>query len=320
MVVTPEELPPELLACVAHLLDAESLLSLGVASRGLHAAVDDPLLWRTRLRRQHSRILASLFDGSVPEPRSGLSWKQHFFDFSTSWKDRAMRQTPGRLLLVISSTEAAPRGSGLRRATARETYGVYDVSSYVDDHPGADVLLAEAAEERDASGLFGDAWHSDAARRKLLSLAVPGLEALSRDEALGSRCHRRHRSWWHQPWDARSFASGLTRLVLALAAAVLCAMPDVADALLGHMLDAPCLASALIGCAALQRWPWEVCAGATFAAVVLAVRCGAVLEMIEFGRAIYDSPALPGATAAVALFASHARDRSTAKSLVHRPM
>tara|TARA_B110001452_G_scaffold77504_2_gene63057 strand:+ start:974 stop:1957 length:984 start_codon:yes stop_codon:yes gene_type:complete len=296
-----DRLPAELLASVAHHLDPDSLLSLGASSRALCAVASDPEEWRERLWLQHSRILASLFDGSVPEPRGGRSWKQHFFDFSTSWKEQAMRRGD-RLLLVIGSAEASPRGS----SRAPHTFGVYDVTSYKDDHPGAEMLLLEAAEERDASGLFGDAWHSDTARRRLLTLAVPGLEALSREEALGPRCHRRHRSWWHKPRDVRSLASGLAALL------VLLCVPALVD----RLVDAPCLTSAMIGCAALRRWPWEACAGTVLAALALALRCGAAVEIVSFGRALCESPVLPGVAATAALVASLARDSSTAKSLV----
>ena len=53
---------------------------------------------------------------------------------------------------------------------------MYDVSGFVHRHPGADLIITDAAEEADATHLFEINGHSDAALRVLDRLAVPGLE------------------------------------------------------------------------------------------------------------------------------------------------
>ena len=122
------------------------------------------------------------------------------------------------------------------------TLHVYDVTDFVDEHPGAQVL-AEAAGLADATEYFDMAAHSDAALRRLETLAVPGCTALRYDRELEALRHR-------QPF-------------LALAAGV-CAVPPLLCALLrcasstapGFQSAVPAALSglAVVGAAAFAIW------------------------------------------------------------------
>mmetsp|Transcript_27285 Transcript_27285/g.58776 ORF Transcript_27285/g.58776 Transcript_27285/m.58776 type:complete len:302 (-) Transcript_27285:378-1283(-) len=203
------ELPSELLSIIAAQLDAYSLLALASVSCELNAASANPHVWSTLLHRQYRKILDALFDSQAPQPSAGCAWKTHYFRFSSRWKKLAMARS-GRMLLVISSAEAAPQPvswSGCDWHVYDEadqeiadltdsprTFGVYDVTDFARRHPGADELLLKAAEERDASSLFAITGHSNEARKILQALVVPGLEELPFDDDIGRakrRCHVR---------------------------------------------------------------------------------------------------------------------------------
>ena len=244
-------LPPELLAAVAAHAGAVDLLSLASACRAARACAEDADVWRALLTRQLRPVLDHFFGGAVPPPADG-SWKKHFFYFRWGWKRLAQERT-GRLLVQIATQRPSGRGphdippmlEGLwewAADVAPETYGVYDVTDFVDEHPGAQVL-AEAAGLADATEYFDMAAHSDAALRRLETLAVPGCTALRYDRELEALRHR-------QP-------------VLALAAGV-CAVPPLLCALLrcasstapGFQSALPAALSglAVVGAAAFAIW------------------------------------------------------------------
>lgn len=58
---------------------------------------------------------------------------------------------------------------------------VYDVSSFVDEHPGGEEVLMDVA-GKDASDAFNDVGHSDEAREILGRLLVGDLKRLDTDE------------------------------------------------------------------------------------------------------------------------------------------
>ena len=74
---------------------------------------------------------------------------------------------------------------------------MYDVSDFVHHHPGADLIITDAAEEADATDLFEINGHSDAALRVLDRLVVPGLEAIPYDYELDALKRRRRARWPH---------------------------------------------------------------------------------------------------------------------------
>ena len=173
-------LPSDLLGAIATHCGALTLLSLAGASHALRTAAEDVTLWATLLRQRHRLVLAHLFDGEPPEPRPGLTQKQHYFEFSASWKAMAMERTPGRLLLTLASSETAIRHDECKRTFGGKCPGsnapphahahgrgtrairlkpacvpaVFDVTQYALRHPGGELLLMEAAEERDATATF----------------------------------------------------------------------------------------------------------------------------------------------------------------------
>ena len=68
-------LPMELLPVVAEHLDASSLLALGLASRALRHAAEQPRVWRSLLSRRHRAILDAFFEARAPDPAAGRTWK-----------------------------------------------------------------------------------------------------------------------------------------------------------------------------------------------------------------------------------------------------
>jgi len=98
-------------------------------------------------------------------------------------------------------------------------YGVYDVTDFIDAHPGAE--LYDFGRAADATDMFEMAAHSDEAVRRLRTLAVRGLESLpypSDLEALRKRSERRRGE--HTAEVCRHFAVAMA-LVLLLRCAYL---------------------------------------------------------------------------------------------------
>ena len=211
-------LPPELLRLIGSHLDAVHMMALAGCCRALRDAADDPTVWRDLLARQLAPMVRSFFDGELPSPEEGLSWKRWHFELRSSWKQRAQRLT-GKLLIQVCSQRLSGRqpdelisiwdAGDFWWAPRPHTYGVYDVSSFVYVHPGADLIIKDAAAEADATNTFEINGHSDAAVRMLATLAVSGLECLRYDLALEDARRR-----------ARSRRLGVPTAVLAVACAV----------------------------------------------------------------------------------------------------
>lgn len=198
----PARLQPELLLLVASQLDAVDLLSLASCCRALRDVAEDPSVWRDLLARRLAPIVRSFFDEELPPPEDGLSWKRWHFELRSSWKQRAQRRT-GKLLVQVGSQRLSGRqpdelisiwdAGDFWWAPRPDTYGIYDVSTFVHVHPGADLIIKDAAAEADATNTFEINGHSDEAVRRLATLAVPGLESLPYDHTLED-ARRRARS------------------------------------------------------------------------------------------------------------------------------
>ena len=189
-------LPPEMLRGVMGALRAADLLAVSRVDRACRAAASDALLWRSLLANDLRPMLHAFFAGEAPAPHEGRSWRQHYFELRAGWKRLAAERT-GRLLVQVGAQRPSGRGPhevpSLWCTTARPaTYGVYDVSAFSAEHPG--IELHEAAALADATEWFEMAAHSDAALRRLATLAVPGLEALPYDRELEALRARRRSS------------------------------------------------------------------------------------------------------------------------------
>jgi hypothetical protein len=189
MAATISALPHELCSAIAAStsLGAKDLNSLALVSRAFHAAATEEPLWHALLSRKLQPVIDTFFDGEAPAPADGVSWKRHFFELRASWKARAQQRT-GRLLVQVGTQRLSgrkphelPSAASLLSdpAALPSTYGIYDVTTFVDHHPGID--LREAAAIDDASDWFEMNAHSDAAILRLRSLAVPGLQSLPYD-------------------------------------------------------------------------------------------------------------------------------------------
>lgn len=208
-------MPAELRLEAASRLDAIDLLSLALVSREWRDAAEDPRVWCRLTARHLKPILDAFFNGAIPLPPSARSWKRHYFCFRVDWKRQAQRHT-GRLLVQVGAQAESGRGPGETVSLCSlwdelffgtplpPTYGVYDVTRFADEHPGADLIILDACELGDATSTFEMAAHSDAALRRLETLVVPGLAALPYDHSLEERRTRgsgtwvaaQAKSWW----------------------------------------------------------------------------------------------------------------------------
>lgn len=200
------------------------LLHIAECSRWLREAVNCPRRWQRMLAERHASVIAALFDGSAPVA-AGLTAKQHFFAFDADWLNLARERAPHRLLLRMSTqcTKSWPMYYGVpprqltevasRRALRQFLHDliglhdnlevphcVCDAAHFAARHPGAEVLLYDAARRADATADFDAASHSELARHMLRELVVPGLECLPIPLRLARRTQRRAcLDAWHGP-------------------------------------------------------------------------------------------------------------------------
>lgn len=215
-------LPAELLLVIvgASRLGAIDLLALARVSCACRAAAEAELVWQALLERHLQPMVAAFFDGELPRPADGMRWKEYYFVMHRQWKHFAQQRT-GRLLVQIGTQRLSGRGrhetatlQSLWNQRAPDTYGVYDVSTFHESHPGID--LREVSASSDATEWFEMAAHSDAALARLSLLAVPGLEMLPYDHELEALLAASSR--WRSQWGS----AGL--LALAVAATAACAL------------------------------------------------------------------------------------------------
>lgn len=222
--------PDDLFLAIFGFLDTAELLTVARhLNRATCAAADEDVVWRALLTRKLRPMLDAFFDGEIPEPAIGRSWKEHFFELVSSWKRVAQERT-GRLLVQVAQQKLSGRGphetlsvlslwKELWGARPSSTFGVYDVTSLADIHPGADLVIAEAAIARDATEIFEMAAHSDAAVRRLSRYAVPGLEAVTYDHETEAICRK---------WRRRG-RLGCVAVVSALRDGLLAAFSTIQD-------------------------------------------------------------------------------------------
>ena len=272
-------LPPEILVLVLDRLDSADLIAAQPICRALQAAASDELLWRSRLTAQLGPVVEAFFDGALPPPRPGLSWKCHYFEFHATWLRLAQERT-GRVLLKIGARPPLPPsprdwsaflwGEGKENWRRHDrTYGVYDVTDFMERHPGSPDLLLEAAVRADATHSFEMGAHSNAAMQMLATLAVPGLEAvpycpeIEELQQRPRRCgglfeHDRHLPWaWPQTCIVLVllFATPVCGRCDALCGAIDCGAS--ARDFLGAVPALPLAFLACSLCAALVTWRRE---------------------------------------------------------------
>jgi len=117
--------------------------------------------------------------------------------------------------------------------------GVYDVTPYLDAHPGGHVIATWAG--RDASAPFG-AWHDASVRRKLARFRVgrydaPPVDEFERDKrALLAECERR--GWYDTDWSVYAYEIAVpTALFVAC-----CALLALTSTWQAHAVAGLCLA------------------------------------------------------------------------------
>ena len=87
-------------------LDVLSLAKLGLVCRACRKVAEDPALWRMQLERELRPMAVAFFDGELPPPAAGVSWRHHYFHLRRSWKALAQERT-GRLLIQVCTCPVA---------------------------------------------------------------------------------------------------------------------------------------------------------------------------------------------------------------------
>ena len=175
-------LPREVLGLIARheVLSAVDLLAFRrVCTACRNVAAPDDEAWELLLVNDFRPMIDAFFGGAVPLPRGGLTWMEHYFDFAQDWKRLAQDRTE-RILVQIGEQSM----SGRQRYECKSIlslftewnradparYGVYDVTDFIEVHPGAE--LYDFGRATDATDMFDMAVHSDEAVRRLRTLAV----------------------------------------------------------------------------------------------------------------------------------------------------
>ena len=158
-------LPADLLGILLIFVSEPSDLISGVAPtcRALRIAATADSIWRAVLASRYQVLLHRVFGGIAPMPRS-QSWLAHYFVFAQSWMEIA--RDVGRTVFMIDGR-------------------TYDVTDFVDLHPGEPRLLLAAA-GTDASELFAAIGHTENARQIMRRFDLGDLE-LPRDVGLRNR-------------------------------------------------------------------------------------------------------------------------------------
>ena len=170
--------------------DLASLLPLCAVCHELNDDLSRDELWETCMHIHLASVAKAFFDGVLPPPAAGRSWRQHAVALlgkgEVSWLNLA-RQHSGRKLvrLHVASTKLSkfgykPFGAQfygvpwhMVDAHERDSFIVADVTAFAPIHPGSELLLAEALAAHDATELFDAANHSGRARRLLRNMVVP---------------------------------------------------------------------------------------------------------------------------------------------------
>ena len=161
-------LPNEMLFNIVVQLDPFTVLQgLGSSCFALYQVLASDELWQAMFQARFRVVIDSAFFGICPLPSPNRSWRAHFFDFAHNWMLQA------KASLRAGDGELSSPTSG--RAIVRIWGHVYDVSDYVDDHPGLPAFLLSAA-GTDATAVFKLAGHSDNARHILHRFAAPHLD------------------------------------------------------------------------------------------------------------------------------------------------
>lgn len=211
-----ENLPHDILFHCATFLSLSDMLTSSMVSPSLKLLMDRPLvdsascvwreLWKLRFgdlwqsgefrsaARRHGCLWDPLYPKAELAPAGG--WCRFFFDFDACWLDWCLvghNRTPQKRK-DDQNDDNDELEIERKRFKSNETinddemrclmglYGsVYDVTDFLDDHPGSKETLLDNA-GGDATWMFEDVGHSNVARRLLPSLLVlPSPHPLSRN-------------------------------------------------------------------------------------------------------------------------------------------
>ena len=113
------DVPTDLLEQVIRHLPSFDIAQAACTCAAMHCASSSRTVWQHRMECEYERVIVAAFDGQCPEP-AGTSWLTHYLTFGRQWMwhTRAL----GKVILEIDGY-------------------VYDITSYVDRHPGEPDLV-----------------------------------------------------------------------------------------------------------------------------------------------------------------------------------
>lgn len=148
-------------------------------SRSLRAAAGDDSLWRLLLEARYEGVLRLVFEGRCPSPPPSQTWRDFYLEFCAAWPSLALREV-SKVIVTLHG-------------------GTFDLTSFLDEHPGGPALLLAAA-GADATAAYDAVGHSEYANRLLKRHALAELR-LPRDDGLVVVDRREKSSPWSM-WDA----------------------------------------------------------------------------------------------------------------------
>jgi len=147
------DLPHDALSrIVSHCAAADLVAGVAPACTLLRSVAGDQSLWEDLFRARYAPLLARLFGGEPPRAAAAeAGWRAFYYAFRRSWP--ALAAERGHVVLQLGDQ-------------------YYDVTTYLDDHPGGPEYLSDAA-GTDATGAFDAVGHSVRARELLRQFALP---------------------------------------------------------------------------------------------------------------------------------------------------
>lgn len=113
--------------------------------------------WREAFAASFAPVLTRWLNGKLPSHYEHLTWRERYMHFEREWMSTVFSAT-GTVLVRLHSQ-------------------VYDITDFVDHHPGGPILLAEDMRKGcialDVGAAFDTVGHSSAAKQELSRMLVP---------------------------------------------------------------------------------------------------------------------------------------------------
>lgn len=182
-----ECLPEDVLRAVLLACETGALLDVACTCRCLHAAAEDDALWLIKIRERYQDVLPLFVSAPwMPLPAAEERPDVRFDSMKSGARDTAACHVRGErpknfyfsfdgTWMSLASRASEVGGRSHERCVLWVGGRVYDVTDFVDEHPGEPYLLRAAA-GTDATDAFEYANHSTHARSLLAPMLAPRLE------------------------------------------------------------------------------------------------------------------------------------------------